>query len=242
MQYPPKFRMMTVFMALLATLPVQAVPTIDNLVIDPPPQGNWIIAPTTGAPGMHTVRFSFDAKVIGESCTNFQSFGWMNGGRCQHAALPRKLWGTMRSISAACQSPTPEDPATTGKILVFFDASKKVDGAPLELCAVNSAGESTTATFRVSYGQPVKAVKIPKATFSSEKGFLRVQGTVVPKGKTNLQSSEVQLFDDTGNEIATGYINQRKFDLRVPMDVPPASVRAKVINTESPAKIVKLVK
>jgi hypothetical protein len=65
---------------------------------------------------------------------------------------------------------------------------------------------------------------------------------VVLKGKTNLQSSEVQLFDDTGKEIATGYINQRKFDLRVPMDVPPASVRAKVINTESPAKIVKLVK
>jgi hypothetical protein len=72
---------------------IQAAPTIENVLINPPAQDGWIIVPATGVPGVDVVRVSFDAKVVGESCENFKkSVGLMDLRRCQNVNIPRNLW------------------------------------------------------------------------------------------------------------------------------------------------------
>jgi hypothetical protein len=229
--------------ALFGALPVQAIPIIENVVVNPPPTDNWIVAPTTGAQGIDTVQVKFDVKVTGESCANFR-FGVMRLGRCQRLAIPSNLVDSTSAISGNCFPPTPEKPSTTGWVKLFFDVKKSVNGDPLRLCAETAAGERALEVFKISFGQPVIAVNIPpgNAIFSPQKNRLRVQGNVVPKGQTSVIGSQVHLFDDAGNKIGTGLVNQQKaFVIVVDMSAPPVSVRAKVVNTQSALRPVKLV-
>jgi hypothetical protein len=218
-----------------------ALPSIEYLSVDPPPSGEWIIGATTGAPGGATVRIRFDAVVTEQSCSNYRTFGWMVRDQCQNYFSPRKVTGSTFSVSATCRGPTPENPVTTGKIDLFLDAARNANGAPLVLCAEDSSGQMAKIAYRVSYGQPVKEVKVSKnVTYSNKTGVLRVQGNVVPKGNTNLNGTVVQVTDTLGTQLGTGVVFKKKFDIKVPIDTPPKSVIVKVINTVSSVKPVKV--
>ena len=226
---------------------IQAAPTIENVLINPPAQDGWIIVPATGVPGVDVVRVSFEAKVVGESCENFKkSVGLMDLRRCQIVNIPRNLWynpgSSFKSIAYGCSAPTLENPATTGRVALFFEVSKTVNGAPLKLCAEDIAGERVIDTYRVSYGKPVVAVRIPNVTFSDKNKILKVQGNVVPKGQTNMAGATVRISDQSGNEIAVGSVSQNRFNIAVPMEFAPTSVKAKVVNKESPSKAVRTIK
>jgi hypothetical protein len=233
------------FSAVLSTFVtpnVLALPSIENISVDPPPSGEWIIGATTGAPGVATVRVRFDAVVSGQNCNGFTTFGWMVGNQCQNFFKPKKVIGNTYGASVSCRNPTPDNPMTTGKIDLSFDVARNANGAPLVLCAEDYSGETAKVAYRVSYGQPVKSVKLSKATYSSQSGVLRVQGDIVPKGNTSLNGSEVQLIDTSGTLLGKGVVSKKKFDIKLPIDSPPLNVKVKIVNTESPIKSVKLIK
>lgn len=226
---------------------VLADPSIENLIINPAPVDSWIVASTTGAIGVTTVSIDFDAKDPGATCADLNA-GWMAKGSCQKTSefFSRPIWpngiGRTRSFSSGCFKPMSQ-PASITKLSMDFDVARNANGATLSLCASNSSTNQKTATdYRLSYGEPVKAVKTVVANYSNSLGRLRVRGTVSPKGNTRLNGSIVHIYDNAGLELGTGTVTGKSYDVMLMIDSMPAAVTVRVVNTKSGIRSVRSVR
>lgn len=232
---------------LTATQSALANPSIDNLVINPPPIDNWIVASTTGAIGVTTVSIDFDAKDPAATCFDL-NVGWMAKGRCQQTSgiFPRPVWpngiGMTRSYTPNCYK-TVSPPDTIAKLSMDFDVARNANGATLSLCAsILSTNQQTTKDFRLSHGEPVKAVKVAMANYSMGLGRLRTKGTVTPKGNTKLNGSIVHIYDSAGLELGTGTVKGKSYDVTLMVENMPTGVTVRVVNTKSATRKVQSVR
>lgn len=235
---------------LCACTAVLSAPTIDKVVINPPPVDGWIIAPATGGKNMPNVMFQLEGTDLDAACTNLIA-GWKVNGACATAATifrpPWPKWVGLSSsnVNVACGGP-PRLPLTTIVENLNFEVTNRAKGAIWSPCISNTAtNQSASQDFRVSFGQPVKSVKVDKATFSESKRILTINGTVTPKADTKLSGSIAHVLDGTGIEISTATVVGKKIktQMDVPLDnsSPIEFVSLRVVNTASKAVRVKTV-
>ena len=236
---------------LCACTAVLSAPTIDKVVINPPPVDGWIIAPATGGKNMPNVVFQLEGTDPDAACSNLIA-GWKVNGACATATpiftlppWPKWVGISGSSAKAACGEP-PRLPVTTIVEKLNFEITNRAKGALWSPCISNTAtNQSASQDFRVSFGQPVKSVKVDKATFSESKRILTINGTVTPKADTKLSGSIAHVLDGTGIEISTATVVKNK--IKTQMDVsldnssPIEFVSLRVVNTASKAVRVKTV-
>lgn len=197
---------------------------------------------------MPNVMFQLEGTDLDAACTNLIA-GWKVNGACATAATlfrpPWPKWVGFSSSNVACGGP-PRLPLTTIVENLNFEVTNRAKGAIWSPCISNTAtNQSASQDFRVSFGQPVKSVKVDKATFSESKRILTINGTVTPKADTKLSGSIAHVLDGTGIEISTATVVGKKIktQMDVPLDnsSPIEFVSLRVVNTASKAVRVKTV-
>lgn len=232
-----------------------SAPTLQ--LITPTPTDGWLVTSPQGNYS-ESLELAIQATDTDVSATTFWA-GVMYEGTCQslkrdpadvrfQAAVTYPA-GIIRADGVLEYTPIPPNtvPNPSSSFVVRaklpIAVERTASGPLLTLCAYNSTSNSlSTIPVRVSYGQPAKSVLIQRATYSSSRESLAVQGRVVPNGRNILTGTSVIILDVNGNNLGSGSVVGKGFNVILDAKGNPGRIMAKVVNSVSVKKSVVTVR